>query len=58
MNYIKYKSYSGDWFKIPKDTAERDINDYRKALTHGDEKVMIMFESGMTGWKYDDQNVL
>ena len=58
MNYKLYKSYSDDWFKIPAETYDRDVNDYRKALTNGDEKVMIRFESGMTGWKYVEQNIL
>lgn len=58
MNYKLYKSYSGDWFNIPVETYERDVKDYEKALTYGEEKVMIMFESGVTGWKYVEQNVL
>jgi len=56
--YELYKSYTGDWFKIPVDMYEQDVLVYRKALRDGDEKTMIKLESGETGWKYYEPHVL
>lgn len=53
MNYKLYKTYSGDWYKIPVDNYETDVVKYRKALRNGDEKTMFKYESGITGWKYE-----
>lgn len=58
MKYKLYKSYSGDWFKVPYNNAERDIKDYVKALRNGDEKTMIKLETGLTGWKYYEPNAI
>ena len=43
------KSYSGDTYKIP-DGQEHEYKEYLKAVAKKDEKEMMRFETGETGW--------
>ena len=47
------KSHSGDWFEIPAGRLV-EYRIYKEAVARGDEKVMLLFEEGWTGWKYKD----
>lgn len=50
--YKKFLSLSNDWFAIPIETYSEDLEVYQKAAEDGDEKTMLLFEGGLTGWIY------
>lgn len=51
-NFIMFRSFSGDWFSIPSEYADEEIKVYNYAVNSGFEHTMLLFESGLTGWKY------
>ena len=48
-----FKSYSGDYYLIPAEQYEFETHDYHDALERGDERKMMHYEEGQTGWIYD-----
>lgn len=46
----KFKSYSGDEYLISEKKFDIETKEYNDALNAGDEKTMLKFEEGHTGW--------
>ncbi len=49
-----FTSYSGDKFIVPDKQYKHERAIYKEAVIHKDEKVMLLFEEGFTGWRYID----
>ena len=52
MAMKSFRTYSGDNYLIPAEQYEHEVKEYREALNRGDERTMLKFEGGETGWKY------
>lgn len=51
IRYVRYQSYSGDWYRIPAAQYEQDVKSYEEAVSNLDEDVMLYYEEGQTGWE-------
>lgn len=49
-----FKSESGDSYFIPTAYYDYEVRSYKEAVERGDERVMLHFEEGGTGWIYVD----
>lgn len=57
MFTMTIKTYSGDYYKIEKDSqylVDLEVKLYHRAANEGDEEVMLYFEEGHTGWSFLD----
>ena len=52
IHYKLFRSESGDWFRIPPDQYDKEVEEYTNAVQLGDEKKVLHFEEGYTGWRY------
>ena len=50
MKTKPFKSYSGDWYKIPIEQFDIDTAGYKKAVSELNEELMLHYEEGCTGW--------
>ena len=50
VTYKEFKSCSGDWFWVPIKSYRADTAAYKEAIKTNDEKTMLFYEDGETGW--------
>lgn len=49
-----FQSESGDLYLIPVEQWEKDVPVYRLAVEEGNEDLMMYYETGMSGWVFQD----